>query len=72
MEPMRIQLVDGEYLVRVAPEAVEALQLKDGDPVRVVRDPDVAESRYIGVAEAMKSSFETEPSQRESYRELAK
>jgi hypothetical protein len=51
---------------------VEALQLKDGDSVRVVRDPDVAESRYIGVAEAMKSSFETEPSQRESYRELAK
>ena len=69
---MRIQLVDGEYLVKVAPEAVEALQLKDGDAVKVVRDSEPAESRYVGVSEAMKSYFETEPFHRESYRELAK
>jgi hypothetical protein len=72
MEPMRIQVVDGEYVVKVAPEAVEALNLKDGDPVRVVRAPEAAELRYIGVDEAMKSFYETEPLHREAYRALAK
>jgi antitoxin component of MazEF toxin-antitoxin module len=69
---MRVQLVAGEYKVVLPPEAMEELQLKDGDAVKVVRAAETAESRSVGVGEAMKSYFETEPLHRESYRELAK
>jgi hypothetical protein len=69
---MRVQLVAGEYRVVLPREAVEELKLKDGDAVEIKPLPQGAESRYVGVDEAMESYFETEPSHRESYRALAK
>jgi bifunctional DNA-binding transcriptional regulator/antitoxin component of YhaV-PrlF toxin-antitoxin module len=69
---MRIQIVDGEYRVVVPLEAVEALNLSEGTPVRVVPVAEPSESRYVGVEEGMKAYFETEPFHRNSYRELAK
>ena len=69
---MRVQVVDGEYRVVLPAEAVEALKLKEGTAVQVVPVAEPEKSRYVGVDEAMKAYFETEPLHRDSYRELAK
>lgn len=69
---MRVQIVDGEYRVVLPPEAVEALKLSEGTPVRVMPIAETSQPRYVGVEEGMKVYFETEPFHRNSYRELAK
>ena len=71
---MRVQVVDGEYRVVVPPEAVEALQLKEGAPVEIVplADPRRAEHRYVTFEEGMEAFKSTLPIHSEAYRELAK
>jgi hypothetical protein len=71
---MRVQLVAGEYKVVLPPEAVEQLQLKDGDPVEIKALPEAtrSEHRTMTLEEGMEIFRRIEPQHREAFRELAK
>ncbi len=71
---MRVQQIEGEYRVVLTPEAIAALNLKDGAEVEVtpVETPHEEERRYATNEEVLQAFRDTLPQHAEAYRELAK
>jgi hypothetical protein len=71
---MRLQLVDGKYMVEVPIETVEALKLREGAPVKLtpVEVSGKEEHRYMTLEEGMAAFRSTLHENRDVYRELAK
>lgn len=71
---MSVQHVDGEYRVVLTPEALAAMNLRDGSQVEVlaVNGAEPIERRYATNEEVLQAFRETLPQHAEAYRELAK
>ncbi len=73
---MRVQQIEGEYRVVLTPEAIAALNLKDGAEVEVLPVPKAVTAspviRYATNEEALEIYRSTLPQFRAAYEELAK
>jgi bifunctional DNA-binding transcriptional regulator/antitoxin component of YhaV-PrlF toxin-antitoxin module len=71
---MRVQLVEGEYRVVLPLHALEAMNLKEGDPVdrQRVETDSLAEHRTLSLEEGMAAYCSFELDNRQVFLELAK